>query len=141
MNDSGSRRLALVVTKGKRTIFLGGIEMVMRNSSPAGQNMRHKVFCFSNIIDSFKANGTVFHRIYSKCLKACLRAYLGCQIICLGYFLCGKIHFKHCKRYLQPVDHFLTSNGTEWQVKSLITCKSTNVVYFSTCSVCNGAMN
>ena len=58
-----------------------------------------------------------------------------------GISLCGKTRCKLCKLYLQPVDHFTTANGTEGQIKSHITCKSTNVVYFLTCNMCNGAMN
>ena len=58
-----------------------------------------------------------------------------------GIFLCDKTRCKLRKLYLQPVDHFTTANGTEWQIRSHVTCKSTNVVYFLTCNMCNGAMN
>ena len=38
--------------------------------------------------------------------------------------------------YLQECKEFVTSNGTVWNVKCHITCKSLNVIYFLKCSFC-----
>ncbi len=58
-----------------------------------------------------------------------------------GIFLCENQRCKLCRMYLQPVNSFLTANGTNWQIKSNITCNSTNVIYFLSCNLCEGNMN
>ena len=40
------------------------------------------------------------------------------------------------KNYLQEGETFVTSNGTTWKTKCLITCNSLNVIYFLKCAFC-----
>ena len=55
----------------------------------------------------------------------------------IGIVTCGRSICKICKYYLQPCKSFMTSNGIEWFVNSLITCSSKNVIYFLKCLSCN----
>ena len=55
-----------------------------------------------------------------------------------GITLCNNRQCKLCRSYLQPVDSFLTSNGTFWSIRSHVTCKSKNIVYFLSCNLCEG---
>ena len=53
-----------------------------------------------------------------------------------GITLCNNRECKLCRSYLQPVDSFVTSNGANWSIRSLVTCKRKNIVYFSSCNLC-----
>lgn len=55
-----------------------------------------------------------------------------------GITLCNNKQCKLCRLYLQPVDSFITSKGTSWSIRSHVTCKSKNVVYFLSCNLCKG---
>ena len=57
----------------------------------------------------------------------------------IGIFKCNDIRCKLCALYMQPCKSFLTSNGTEWQIKNSITCESKNVIYYLKCIACKGA--
>ena len=54
-----------------------------------------------------------------------------------GIFTCGRPNCGICNFYLQPCTSFITSNGTEWFIKSHITCHSKKVIYFLKCLSCN----
>ena len=54
-----------------------------------------------------------------------------------GLFRCASNHCKLCKDgYIQECSEFTTSNGFVWEIKSHITCNSTNVIYFLKCNSC-----
>ena len=54
-----------------------------------------------------------------------------------GIFHCTNVACEICHlQYLQKCKSFITSNGTEWKVKSHITCHSKNVLYFLKCKFC-----
>ncbi len=55
-----------------------------------------------------------------------------------GIFLCNRKICKLCSLYLQSGKTFQTSNGTTWDIRCHITCKSKSVVYFLSCNCCNG---
>ena len=59
--------------------------------------------------------------IYAEC-----RETSGCELCSFGY--------------MQNCDSFTTSNGTQWEIKSHINCNSKNVLYFVTCTKCQGEM-
>ena len=50
-----------------------------------------------------------------------------------GITLCNNRQCKLCRSYLQPVDSFLTSNGTNWSIRSHVTCKSKNTFFLAIC--------
>ena len=54
-----------------------------------------------------------------------------------GIITCTRSNCKICRVYLQKCTSFTTSNGTEWQIKCEITCRSKNVVYYQVCNFCN----
>ena len=54
-----------------------------------------------------------------------------------GIHLCGRSNCKICEKYLQPCKTFKTTNGAEWNIKSKITCRSLNVLYYQVCNFCN----
>ena len=54
-----------------------------------------------------------------------------------GIYLCNRPNCFICKYYLQPCTSFITSNGTEWFIRSVITCNSKHVIYFLKCLSCN----
>ncbi len=54
-----------------------------------------------------------------------------------GIHLCGRPNCKICAMYLQPCKSFTTANGTEWIVKSEVTCHSMNTLYYQVCNFCN----
>ena len=54
-----------------------------------------------------------------------------------GTFHCTNQTCEICRlQYLQKCKSFVTSNGTEWKIKSHVTCQSKNVVYFLKCKSC-----
>ena len=54
-----------------------------------------------------------------------------------GIFHCRDSRCEICTLgYLQECNNFVTSNGTVWDVKRHITCKSLNVIYFLKCNFC-----
>ena len=58
-----------------------------------------------------------------------------------GIFKCSDKKCKICISYLQQCKSFRVENGTEWQVKSHLTCHSLNVIYFQRCIFCNRVSN
>ena len=54
-----------------------------------------------------------------------------------GIYTCTRPNCDLCKLILQPCTSFMTSNGTEWVVRSRITCQSKMVIYFLKCLSCN----
>ena len=55
-----------------------------------------------------------------------------------GIFKCSDKRCKLCKLYIQPCKSFVTANGYEWVMKSHITCKSRNTLYYLKCLACKG---
>ena len=53
-----------------------------------------------------------------------------------GIHLCSRPNCKICRLYLQECSKFTTANGTEWVIKSEITCHSKNTLYYLLCSFC-----
>ena len=53
-----------------------------------------------------------------------------------GIFKCDNKRCKLCKLYIQECKTFTTSNNIEWEVRSRITCGSTNIIYFLKCISC-----
>ena len=53
-----------------------------------------------------------------------------------GIFTCTRQNCEICKSYLQPCTSFMTSCNYEWFVRSRITCRSKNTIYFLKCSSC-----
>ena len=54
-----------------------------------------------------------------------------------GIFHCNSKKCEICSlNYLQECKNFVTSNGTLWDIKCHITCKSLNVIYFLKCFYC-----
>lgn len=54
-----------------------------------------------------------------------------------GVYHCTNTRCQICSLdYLQECKSFVTSNGTTWNIKCRITCKSLNVIYFLKCRFC-----
>ena len=53
-----------------------------------------------------------------------------------GFLKCKNILCKLCKLYVEEGDRFTTSNNEEWIIKSKVTCRTTNVIYFLKCINC-----
>ena len=54
------------------------------------------------------------------------------------YANCKDIRCKLCKlHYIQPCTAFECSNGTVWEIRSIITCNTTNTIYYLRCNMCN----
>ena len=56
-----------------------------------------------------------------------------------GIFRCKRPNCEICISYLQECTSFVTSNGKEWSVRTHITCRSKNVVYYLKCLSCDEA--
>ena len=54
-----------------------------------------------------------------------------------GLFRCSNTLCKLCKLYIQEGDHFYTANDTKWLIKTDISCKSKNVIYYLKCVSCH----
>ena len=54
-----------------------------------------------------------------------------------GLFKCSDPRCKLCRLYIKECDTFITSKGTQWIIKSHITCHSRCILYFLTCIACN----
>ena len=55
----------------------------------------------------------------------------------IGIFKCNRENCKICKIYLQNDIKFQLSSGKFWMVKSHITCKSKNIIYYLKCNGCD----
>ena len=55
-----------------------------------------------------------------------------------GLFRCSDNKCRLCRFYIQQCSSFTVANGTEWTIKSHITCQSKCVVYYLVCVFCNG---
>ena len=56
------------------------------------------------------------------------------------YAICKDSRCNLCKfKYIQTCSKFRCSNGKDWVIKSVITCNSTNVLYYLVCNMCNTA--
>ena len=53
-----------------------------------------------------------------------------------GIFKCKDSRCKICRLYLKEVNNFMMSNGKMWEIKSHVTCKSVNVIYYLKCLFC-----
>ena len=54
-----------------------------------------------------------------------------------GLFKCENKRCELCRDgYIQECNSFLTANGKEWEIRSHITCNSTNVIYYLVCNFC-----
>ena len=53
-----------------------------------------------------------------------------------GLFRCSDNKCKLCKLYIQQCKSFIVADGTEWVIKSHITCHSRYVVYYLVCLSC-----
>ena len=58
-----------------------------------------------------------------------------------GITLCRRSNCKICEIYFQECTSFFTANGTEWKIKSEITCHNKNVIYYQVCAFCNNESN
>ena len=55
-----------------------------------------------------------------------------------GLFRCQSKKCKLCRLYIQQCKSFVVANGTEWTIKSHITCHSKYVLYYLVCIFCDG---
>ena len=55
-----------------------------------------------------------------------------------GLFKCNDNKCKLCRLFIQQCKSFTVADGTEWTIKSHITCQSKCVVYYLSCIFCNG---
>ena len=58
-----------------------------------------------------------------------------------GQYKCTEKRCKLCKSYIEECTSFITSKGTEWHIKSHITCGSKMVICFLKCYFCNYVTN
>ena len=58
-----------------------------------------------------------------------------------GIFTCTRPNCNICKSYLVPCDTFTMENGKQWEVKTHVTCRSKNVLYFQRCNFCTTVSN
>ena len=55
-----------------------------------------------------------------------------------GLVTCSDKRCKLCHTgYINPCKSFTCSNNRTWEIKSHVTCNSTNVIYFLSCNMCN----
>ena len=56
-----------------------------------------------------------------------------------GFHPCHRANCKLCHLYFDiPGNEFITSNGTKWELKTSASCHTKNIVYFLSCTFCNG---
>ena len=55
-----------------------------------------------------------------------------------GLFKCKDVRCKLCRLYIQQCKSFTTSRGTNWIIKSHLTCNSINILYYLVCVACDG---
>ena len=53
-----------------------------------------------------------------------------------GLFRCNRPNCKLCQLYIQECNSFTTANGKNWEIRSHITCRSRNVLYYLKCLWC-----
>ena len=58
-----------------------------------------------------------------------------------GLYKCTDKRCKLCRLYIKECTSFITANGTEWHIKSHITCNSKLVLYFQRCASCDGIVS
>ena len=58
-----------------------------------------------------------------------------------GLFRCQSKKCKLCRLYVQQCKSFTVADGTEWTIKSHITCHSRYVLYYLVCICCNGKIS
>ena len=54
---------------------------------------------------------------------------------------CSNIRCNICHMYLQFTNEFTLATGKIWNIRTPISCHSTNTVYFLTCNGCNGRVS
>ena len=56
----------------------------------------------------------------------------------IGLFKCNDVRCKLCRLYIQECKSFIVANGTEWMIKTEISCQSKMVLYYLVCNPCKG---
>ena len=54
-----------------------------------------------------------------------------------GLYKCNGARCDICKFYIKEETSFITSNGTNWEMKCFANCNSKNVIYFLVCNYCH----
>ena len=86
----------------------------------------------AKFVQCYNQTPNLLHSLSSSQFKSSLSTQLE-----KGAFRCSSKRCEICQfSYLQQCKSFVTSNGTNWQIKRHITCNSNNVIYFLKCSFC-----